>query len=43
MPIVSETLAHPMPTPIHLVDISNENLSIGKLLCVHISKAAFVK
>jgi hypothetical protein len=43
MPSVGEVLTNPNQKPIHLVEISTENISIEKLLCVHISKVAFVK
>jgi len=41
MPNVNEVLAN--PKPIHLVEISDGHISSLNLLCVHVSKAAFVK
>lgn len=41
MPNVNEMLAN--PKPIHLVEISDGHISSMRLLCVHVSKAAFVK
>ena len=43
MPSVSQLLAKPESKPIHLVEISSQDLLGGRLLCVSISKAAFVK
>jgi hypothetical protein len=43
MPNMSDVLTNSLTKPVHLVEISTQDISVKKLLCVHISKAALVK